>query len=419
MQLVVCGHFDSDYGVTSGYAAQVFAELNEVTEIPSFGKGWYEVGDTFENYFESQHPSVEGWHFINGGTYEKLAGLDFTKYSTIIWFADIPNDLPKIVDKIKKKNPKCVLVTSKSNMDDEYKPLDIIERALRTKSNLLVEFSRDENKNVVATVWDALGNIYLEKSSSPGALHAVLKRQCQLLSKSRRVASKRVGKAEAIPNEEDFFALARGYAETFHKLIHAVNTERFVGNLSFRCENGFPTFRKENRIYVSRRNIDKRDINAEGFVAVAADELDPVHFFGDHKPSVDTPIQVQLYQMFPNINYMLHSHAYVQGAPRTDMVLACGNANEAIEVARAAKYMPVKKVGPGLFVVEAGQALYRPSVRSHFDQQPEVDFFAVNLLGHGSIVGAREVDQLKDIPYVARQIPERQFERTVQEVHTG
>lgn len=42
-------------------------------------------------------------------------------------------------------------------------------------------------------------------------------------------------------------------------------------NVSFRCEKGFPSFRDKNIIYVSKRNMDKRMIGKEGFVAVNLD----------------------------------------------------------------------------------------------------------------------------------------------------
>jgi hypothetical protein len=40
-------------------------------------------------------------------------------------------------------------------------------------------------------------------------------------------------------------------------------------------------------------------------------------YYGNKKPSVDTPVQLMIYQNAPAINYMIHGHYYVYGAPFT------------------------------------------------------------------------------------------------------
>ena len=35
------------------------------------------------------------------------------------------------------------------------------------------------------------------------------------------------------------------------------------------------------------------------------------------KPSVDSSIQVRLYRILPEINYIVHAHCYAEGAPFT------------------------------------------------------------------------------------------------------
>lgn len=347
--LIVAGNFDDLGGSPSGYAAKVFDD----TMFP----------DTT---------------IMNGGSWQDLedAMRDIDVYDAVLWFPNIDNSKPKLVRQIKQQNRRCMLVTSKNNTGDRYSSLEIISRALDTKSNLLVEFKKNDGL-VYAKVWDALGNVFFN-SSDPVGLKECLASRINVLSSYTRIGSKKVGDALAIPNEERFFEIARGYASRFHELIHAVNSERFVGNLSFRCENGFASFRHDNVIYISRRNIDKRDIGVDGFVAVSLKDLDQVHFYGNNKPSVDAPIQSRLYDYFPNINYMIHSHAYIEHRPFTNKVVPCGAIEEVDEIT---------------------------SIVSE-----ESYFFARNLLGHGSIVGSNHVCQLNDIRYIAREFPEVQYE---------
>ena len=360
--LAVGGTFDEEDGKPSGY----------------FGKLMLAVQAELQPH---------SYQFINGGNYSVLqrtiqlmndaAGL------VIIWFADVPNHLPKLAGEIKKKAPRAILFTSKRNDcdDDEqvkYTHVMLMARALQTKSNLLVELDAS-HRFIAAKIHDPLGNQYTTFDSSLSEVAEVLATRIKQLLGYTRVPSRCVGShREVISCRPEFFGLACHYATTFHELIHASN-ERFMGNLSFRCEHGFPTFKCEDLIYVSKRNIDKREITADGFVAVEPslynNSSGEVQYYGDHKPSVDTPIQLKLYMNFPSIRYMIHSHTYVEGVQMTHDVVPCGALEEYDEIAAV--------IGR------------------------DVSKFQINLRGHGSIVAAQSVDDLVDIKYVARPMPEK------------
>ena len=121
----------------------------------------------------------------------------------------------------------------------------------------------------------------------------------------------------------------------FNKNLLAVNTHianriertkgRFFGNLSTRCEALFPS----QRYLFSRRNVDKRRLGPKDCVLVV-----PPSYFGDHKPSVDTPVQVKLYEQFPEIKYMIHGHAFIKGAGFTQHYYPCGDLREVNEIRR-------------------------------------------------------------------------------------
>ena len=147
-----------------------------------------------------------------------------------------------------------------------------------------------------------------------------------------------------------------------------------LGNASFRCCKGFPSIRhKDGIVFVSRRNIDKRYVEAGSFVATHLSSGGEVEYWGDIKPSVDTPIQLRLYEALPWVKYMLHSHTYIEDAPYTSEPVPCGAVEEVKEI---------------LDVVE------------------KKDVFAVNILGHGSIILAREISDMREIPWIPRPTPE-------------
>lgn len=356
--LMVAGRF-GDNPRESGYANKLYEAI---------GKVW-------KDYIEIK----------NGGSFDILECLvrGAKMYDIILWFPDISNNYPKLVDKIKRVNYKALLVMSKNNIDNKYSFHELVARALKSKANLLIEFTRSASK-IAGTLIDPLGNTYCTQESNIDQLASVLTDRLEKLMEFTRIGSMEVGllhegsDVTEVPNELEFFEITKVYAKTFHELVHAANSDRFLGNLSFRCERGFPSFRKGKIIYVSRRNIDKRYIGREGFVPVCSEFVDgKVAYDGEIQPSVDTPVQLMLYKKFKNVNYMLHAHVYVEGAPFTDHVIPCGSIEE--------YYSIVEKV------VDEGATN-----------------FAINLKGHGCLLFGNIPDFFKEVKFEARPTPENQ-----------
>lgn len=336
---------------------------------------WDEHGGRPSGYMRSLFKGVDATIY-NGGTLSQLDNLikePLSDADIVYWFPDIPNDAPKIVQDIKRMHQRCTLITSKNNLYNRYTHEDIIARALNTKSNLLLELNKHDGK-FLGTVHDPLGNIFIRKAASPADVFAAMERRVGELRSFTRVSSRKVGPADIIPDEAEFFDIIRGYAGRFHELVHAANSERLLGNASFRCTKGFPGFRHNGNIFVSRRNIDKRCINRDGFVQVELSDSG-VEFYGDAKPSVDTPSQLKLLYYYRDINYILHSHTYIEGALYTDQLIPCGAVEEAAHIINAYPYRDTK----GL---------------------------KLNLIGHGSLVLAGDVSYMRDINYMARPVPE-------------
>jgi hypothetical protein len=329
---------------------------------------------------------------LNGGEFKELIEIanriNDEKPDLVIWIANVPEDHEKLVLGLKKLSPKTILVTSKLNDSGKYSFQDIIYHGLNIKSNLIVEIHKPDER-YYGRVLDPLGNVFTDTSDFFAIGKTVQKRVFDIMEFTR-VPSKSIGNEKSVAVDRDFIQLIKDRAVTFHDCIHpnpeAVN--RFFGNASFRCELGFPSFKKDKMIYVTKRNIDKRYIDQECFVAVDSshvhldkwdkdDDCFEVRYYGKHKPSVDTPIQLLLYQYYKNAKYMIHSHAYILGCDFTSDIIPCGSLEEASEVFR---------VVPGRNMVN----------------------FGINLNGHGSIVVADNVEFMKNVKYVARSIPEYQ-----------
>jgi ribulose-5-phosphate 4-epimerase/fuculose-1-phosphate aldolase len=376
------------------------------------------VGGTFDN--EGGRPSklinsmyneiasVNGYEVIlyNGGLVTDLHNYilpSVVDYQIVMWFANVSNDEDKLRD-VKVINPKCILITSKRNDDSKYTFAELISRALAIKANLTIEFSKHDDKfNMM--LFDPLGNVFYDGFTVSQLCYQMMRRISQLLHFTRVPTIQEVKlPMPEVPEETTFFDFAHDCAEIFHNLIRpAKGTERFLGNMSFRCQNGFPSFRGENGIiYVSRRNVDKSDINAGSFVPTFLTEDNTTKYFGDNKPSVDTSVQLRLYRLFPWANYMLHAHCYVDttGIPNTMMLstntpVPCGALEEVAEI-------------------------YNIIPRTINDLDGTVQLFnknaprllAINLKGHGCILIAKDVAIFKELQkhkdncFIQRPMPE-------------
>ena len=381
--LFVGGTFDDVGGRPSKLIDSLYREITASSGVPS-----YEVT------------------LFNGGQVIDLHNVilpSVVDYDVVMWFANVPNDVDKLRD-VKAINPKTILVTSKRNDNNKYTFAELISRALAIKANLTIEFSKHDNKfNMM--LFDPLGNIFYDGFEVTD-LSANLLHRLDKLCNFTRVPSvpDTENEAPGVPDESEFFDFAHDCADIFHNLIKpAKGTERFLGNMSFRCQNGFPSFRGENGIvYVSRRNVDKSDINASSFVPTYLDDSMTTRYFGDAKPSVDTPVQLRLYKLFPWANYMLHAHCYVDtsGIPNTQMLrttnpVPCGAIEEVTEI-----YNVVPRTINDL----------PGTVRLFNKNAPRL--LAINLVGHGCILIAKDVKIFKELQkrkdncFVQRPIPE-------------
>lgn len=369
--LFVGGTFNNNGGRASGYVNKVLDQLAHY--LPNI--------------------SVTVW---NGGFYRSLKTLDVTGYDVIFWWPNIPNSEEKLLGRIKTENSTCVLVISKVNNQHKYNIATLCQRMLAVKANLLVEFDT-EPERIIARILDPLANRWGVRQLRPGSkeslmffedvgtlVYALVCRIQQLMkcTRVRSVQSTHPHPGHSSFEETRFLELVHKSAERFAEIIYGgMGIDRFVGNASFRCAKSMPSYRNGDHIWVSARNIDKSHITLEDFVPARLADDGSVEYWGDRKPSVDTPMQLRLYQLCPYINYMIHSHTYVEeGLIVSGRPLPCG-AIEEFDAIRS-------RLGP------------------RADGLPH---FAVNLPGHGSIVagfGTWEPDHYR---YFGRSVPEFQL----------
>jgi hypothetical protein len=327
------------------------------------------VNDHFKNYKFSDEITLET---LNGGCLNDLKNIDFKSLDVLLWAPNISNDEEKIIPNIKLINPHLFLISSKRVVEKEYNESDIVGRLLKTRSNLGIMITKSNLYNF--KLLDPLGNCY-SNTEDINVLSKSLVDRVLFIKSLKRVGSVNVGEKRDFVINEDFLKFVKYSAKEFTKHVNAINPNRLLGNASTRCMFGFPAEKNEGRIFVTQRNIDKELIKSSGFVEVSASE-NVIEYYGDKKPSVDSPIQVKLFNYYKNINYMVHGHVYIESAEFTKHKLPCGYIEEFDEI-----------------------IAMHPSRDS--------SLIVINLLGHGCILMSSDVESLWSLPaYTSRDFPE-------------
>jgi len=253
-----------------------------------------------------------------------------------------------------------------------------LSNVFRYKANAVI-LCKDDKFDLV----DALGNLWCRTNNKVKLLDTIFKLY-QWNKSSIRKESVQITDIE-VPN----FNIEK--MNDFCKIVHDVSNKvenergiRFFGNTSTRCSIMFPSFKSKN-ILVSKRNISKKKIQPEDFV-ITEFENNNIKFHGEHKPSVDTPGQILLYQKFKNINFMIHGHAYIKSDiftyNKTKNYCSCGDLREVDEIINSI-------------------------------QNINVEYFIVNLKNHGFIIGTNTIEKMKEIvissSFIYREIGEEKI----------
>lgn len=247
---------------------------------------------------------------------------DLEGYDLIYWWPDIDNEEEK---QYPKKSPGSVLICSKV-MREETTRVDAVARIFAMGGNAVVMINKNKRPFNFELV-DALNNTWVSTTSISVLANAV-QRLFEWTKGSRRRSLKKEEVVEEwsgadFSNVEKFMSINR---ELALKVAEGCGN-RYFGNYSTRCTKLFPSKRLSSEYFIfSPRNVDKRSVTVEDLVLTDFDR-----YYGDRKPSVDTPVQLEIYKKYPKINFMVHGHAFIEGAPITNEYFPCGDLREVSE----------------------------------------------------------------------------------------
>ena len=307
----------------------------------------------------------------NGGLPEQLEHVSISGHDLILWMPNVDNDIDKVYP---KKDVGSILICSKV-IHSERTVIDAISRIFKMNGNAVIAIFPGEQFSF--KLIDALGNVWYNGYDISKLSEAILSIYSWTKA-SKRLSTKhgdfKFAAAENI-NLPKLVELTKIVADKFEAM-----GGRFFGNTSTRCMKMFPSERLDSEyILVSKRNVDKQRLTEDDFVKVKivgdGDNLS-IQYLGEHKPSVDTPIQSKLYYLWPNINFMIHGHSYIEGAPFTENYYPCGDLREEVEISNIL--------------------------------QTNTTFGAINIINHGFLLYASHIEDLEqlvsDLKFTEREI---------------
>lgn len=297
---------------------------------------------------------------LNGGTINDIVYVseNLEAYDLIVWAPNINNDIEKIYP---KKGNGSVLICSKVLRENRDFG-DAVARIFKMNANAVIAID-STSKPFMFNLIDALGNVWC-KTSNIDELALSIDKLYKWTKASTRVRSNNI----VFDDTELCNLELTELCDVVRTVADKVENERggrYFGNVSTRCSKMFPSYRiSDDIILMSGRNTAKDRLTTDDFVFTKLLNGD-VLYHGDKKPSVDTPIQLNMYKEFKNINFIIHGHAYIESAETTEHYFPCGDLRE-------------------LSVVK--DKLDSNTTR-----------IVLNLKNHGFVIGASTLDELKEI----------------------
>lgn len=303
---------------------------------------------------------------INGGTEEQLKDIlsQTTNFDLIIWMPNVSNDMKGYFPKKKKG---AVLICSKV-MRKGTTEIDAVSRIFKFSGNAVITIDTTNPKFEFKLI-DALGNVWTNTVFVRDIVRYILQLY-EWTGKSLRINTSKTSQVNTIACLPKLLEINKFVSQQCQKSFG----ERFFGNLSTRCTKLFPSSRlTDNTFLMSARNSNKDFLGVEDMILING----TFEYSGERKPSVDAPVQISIYNKFPNINFMIHGHAYIKNAIYTKKYRPCGDVFEADEV--------------WITITEK----YPSGVESLVNKE------AVNLKNHGFLLMAETIKGLEEMVIMA------------------
>ena len=262
-----CKYITSANGISKIKKMKTLIVGGRFGNIPKKSSVIKKITDSFN---QNEFQSPDNTKIINGGTVTDLISISLTGFQLILWFPDIDNLESKHYP---VKDQGAVLICSKVSRETNDR-IQAVARIFKIHANAVVLISKEKNKFQFELI-DALDNTWGYKNDDINMLTAGIRNLASWTFASKRSSLYKDKSLEKLVN------LNRQVADRFQ-----ADMGRYFGNCSTRCMSMFPS----TRYYFSRRNVDKTRLEVSDMVMTTI-----LSYYGENKPSIDTPVQMALY----------------------------------------------------------------------------------------------------------------------------
>lgn len=330
---------------------------------------WTDTGGRTNNYMAKiidLFEEILGYPIIsyNGGHINELKIIleNQVKNADIVFYApNIPLELDERLNP-KDYNYRVVLITFRRN-DNRYSFEELIGKSLSTRSDLTCEVRKNSYGRYEMRVFDILGAVWSDfTEDTQQSVIDLIARAKELLS-YRYFKLKKVRKfvADLNPKFDEVFQVYKEFGHILRSKQFGENSnnriKRHLGEISFRTD-------KPNLIYSSARNCQLTDELDESNFVLTKVTNSQILYQGDKKPHLETGVFDKLMENYSNINYIFHSHCYVEGADIVEDPVTNGSIQE----------------------FEKIDNLFTDTDKNK----------SLNLKGHGSFIFANDLDFVRD-----------------------
>lgn len=341
---------------------------------------WDENGGRTSKYMSKFINAVENYvgesnlYSFNGGKYDQLHDIMklIKEVEVVFWFPNIPGELPRL-PKVKDINREVVVLNYKRNDRHRYKLNELISIAISQKSDLTCEVRKDETGHYELRVVDTLGTVWANFDTNLSKSVAKMFSRVSVLHSTTKSSSIKADKPSKIPKFDKELKVFNKAIKENHNLNDArEDVNRFIGTLAIRDNED------KDLIHFNKRSATIKGIDNTDLVQTKLVNEKTTYYSKYSKPSINAPVYLRLLEQLPNINYAFHSHYYIDKASFTERAVVDGGLEEVSEVIRV---------------------LSRESDLRGKNYQ-------VNLIGHGCLVLLNDINDLEDVDFVRRGIPE-------------
>ena len=314
----------------------------------------------------------------NGGHYEELKDIvnRSNEFEIIFWFPNIPTDKEKL------KNPKdvnkhAITINYKRNDNNKYHFQELISISMSLRTELTCEVRKTDEGRYELRVFDTVGTVWSDFNINLNKSVAELFSRLSALRKTRYAKYIQSGDAISVPTDKvtnEVLNTFNSLESDFKSLIKPKEgIQRVISTFGVR---GYvdPTSHLNDTIFVSERSVVNK-VKLENFVAVKMFG-NKLKYYGFKKPNVDAGTIAKLFNLLPNVNYVIHSHVYASEYPFTERSIPSG----------------------GLQMVdELMKVINKKGFKNNF---------CVNVIGHGCFILTSDKKFLNNVKFESRNVPE-------------